>query len=203
MTTPATTQPTTAPVDNTLVQTREALHAVAEHVLAAVRYRDAGRIGLTVTPGGFSTPLSGTGGRAVGIDGVALRAADINYGASPGDEYVTMPYLYVALPLRRAPLSSPAVSRRILERRLRRLSDLEFRQLGRGRRRVLPDRPAEGARRMTGPCMHGHRRARDRHVEPTSRCAWARLPRCGYSTDRAVDAWRGRHRSRPGPAGRQ
>jgi hypothetical protein len=98
MTTPATTQPTTAPVDNTLVQTREALHAVAEHVLAAVRYRDAGRIGLTVTPGGFSTPLSGTGGRAVGIDGVALRAADINYGASPGDEYVTMPYLYVGPP---------------------------------------------------------------------------------------------------------
>jgi len=29
---------------------------------------------------------------------VAIRAADINYGASPGDEYVAEPYLYVGPP---------------------------------------------------------------------------------------------------------
>jgi len=36
--------------------TRAALHAVAEHVLAAARYRAVGRIGLAVAPGGFGTP---------------------------------------------------------------------------------------------------------------------------------------------------
>ncbi len=30
---------------------------------------------------------------------VALRAADINYGASPGDDYVSDPYLYIGPPL--------------------------------------------------------------------------------------------------------
>lgn len=36
--------------------TREALHTVAEHVLAAALHRATGRIGLRVTPGGFGTP---------------------------------------------------------------------------------------------------------------------------------------------------
>ena len=36
--------------------TRAALHAVAEHVLAAARYRAVGKIGLGATPGGFGTP---------------------------------------------------------------------------------------------------------------------------------------------------
>ena len=36
--------------------TRISLHAVAEHVLAAARYRAVGRIGLRATPGGFGTP---------------------------------------------------------------------------------------------------------------------------------------------------
>jgi hypothetical protein len=186
-------------VDDTFVRTRAALHAVAEHVLAAARHRATGRIGLTVTPGGFGTPPFGAGGRIVAVDGtdlvvssgdadgapgavatraplctlaaaaalaglpapggpadvyhlntpcapdapldvdadaarriadwyalgdaalrqwqaeipadepsgitlwpehadVALRAADINYGASPGDEYVAQPYLYVGPP---------------------------------------------------------------------------------------------------------
>jgi hypothetical protein len=184
---------TPAIVDDTFVQTRTALHAVAEHVLAAARHRATGRIGLTITPGGFATPPFGDDCRTVAVDGtdlvvavadrvvareplrtlaatatlaglpapggpsgvyhltthldpdaplaldpdaarsianwyalgnaalrqwradipdddpsdltlwpehadVAIRAADINYGASPGDDYVTEPYLYVGPP---------------------------------------------------------------------------------------------------------
>ncbi|ADP84591.1 hypothetical protein [Pseudofrankia inefficax] len=184
-------------VDDTFVRTRAALHAVAEHVLAAARYRAIGRIGLVVTPGGFGTPPFGAEERVVAVDGtdlvvrsggtdgasavrraplrtlaaaaaltglpapggpadvyhlntpcdpdaaldvdpdaarriadwyalgdaalrqwcaeipadepsgvtlwpehadVAIRAADINYGASPGDDYVSEPYLYVGPP---------------------------------------------------------------------------------------------------------
>jgi hypothetical protein len=36
--------------------TRESLHAVAEHVLAAALHQATGRIGLRATPGGFGTP---------------------------------------------------------------------------------------------------------------------------------------------------
>lgn len=39
-----------------LVETRDALHAVAEQVLAPVRYARTHRIGLRVTPKGFGTP---------------------------------------------------------------------------------------------------------------------------------------------------
>jgi hypothetical protein len=186
-------------VDDAFVRTRVALHAVAEHVLAAARHRATGRIGLTVTPGGFGTPPFGDESRAVVVDGtdlvvsagdrdgtsgsavtraplrtlaaaatlaglpapggpagvyhlntpcdpdapltidadaarriadwyalgdaalrqwraeipgdepsgitlwpehadVAIRAADINYGASPGDEYAAEPYLYIGPP---------------------------------------------------------------------------------------------------------
>ena len=48
------------------------LHAVAEHVLAAVLYEATGRIGLRVRGDGFSTPPFGDDGRAVGVDGVEL-----------------------------------------------------------------------------------------------------------------------------------
>ncbi|MBI2169062.1 MAG: hypothetical protein HYU28_06120 [Actinobacteria bacterium] len=41
------------------VPTREALHAVATHVVAPARYRTTGRIGMRWTPGGFGTPLFG------------------------------------------------------------------------------------------------------------------------------------------------
>ncbi|HEY8216055.1 MAG TPA: hypothetical protein VIH82_02905 [Acidimicrobiia bacterium] len=37
-------------------RTREAWHAVAEHVLAAARYAAEGRIGLAAAPGGFGIP---------------------------------------------------------------------------------------------------------------------------------------------------
>jgi hypothetical protein len=38
------------------VDTRNALHAMAEHVLAPARYAATGHIGLQATPGGFGTP---------------------------------------------------------------------------------------------------------------------------------------------------
>ncbi len=44
---------------STFGRTRVALHAVAEHVLAAARYRAEGRIGLRPTAGGFGTPAFG------------------------------------------------------------------------------------------------------------------------------------------------
>jgi hypothetical protein len=58
--------------DSTLVRTRESLHAVAEHVLAAARYRAIGRIGLVVSTGGFATPPFGPSGTVVAVDGVDL-----------------------------------------------------------------------------------------------------------------------------------
>jgi hypothetical protein len=39
-----------------LVETRESLHALAEHVLAPARYAVTGRIGLRAMAGGFGTP---------------------------------------------------------------------------------------------------------------------------------------------------
>lgn len=80
-------------------RTRESWHAVAEHVLAAARYRAERRIGLVVTPGGFGTPVlaSGrsarvSGGDLVVIDGSAetttplttLAAAAAAIGVDPG-----------------------------------------------------------------------------------------------------------------------
>lgn len=185
-----------SPPPDAFAATRDALHAVAEHVLAAASYRATGRIGLAVAPGGFTTPSFGDTPTAIALDGadlvvrsgadgqarvvrgplttlrdaaalagispggpcqvyplatlgdpdaplavdpdaarripawyalgdaalrlwrheiaadnpsdvtlwpehldVALRAADVNYGASPGDEHVAQPYLYVGPPL--------------------------------------------------------------------------------------------------------
>jgi hypothetical protein len=54
--------------------TRRALHAVAEHVLAAALHDATGRIGLRATPGGFGTPpfpASGTE-RQVRVDGTDI-----------------------------------------------------------------------------------------------------------------------------------
>jgi len=42
---------------DTFVSTRDALHRVAEHVLAKARYVDDREIRLTAFPGGFATPL--------------------------------------------------------------------------------------------------------------------------------------------------
>jgi hypothetical protein len=43
----------------TYIRTRESLHALAEHVLAAALYRAVGRIGLRATDDGFGTPRFG------------------------------------------------------------------------------------------------------------------------------------------------
>jgi len=126
-----------------LSATRDGLHRVAEHVLAAARYAATGQIGLVASPGGFRTPPFGTDGRFLAVDGaelvaggaagsrraalttvraaaefagvtpgapagctsprrrpehfdVGITAAAINYGASPGDDHVADPYLYVS-----------------------------------------------------------------------------------------------------------
>ncbi|MCU1354021.1 MAG: hypothetical protein JWM05_3230 [Acidimicrobiales bacterium] len=62
------------PADDPLVTTREALHAVAEHVLAPDLHRWNGRIGLRATPGGFGTPTVDTpdGPRRSRVDGTDL-----------------------------------------------------------------------------------------------------------------------------------
>ena len=52
-----------------LAVTRAGLHRVAEHVLAAARYAETGRIGLMPSPGGFRTPPFGTEGKFLAVDG--------------------------------------------------------------------------------------------------------------------------------------
>src|SRR5690348_9718927 len=59
------------PLPDTFASARDALHALAEHVLAPVRYRADGRIGLVVATGGFGTPVLGDGER-VRVDGTEL-----------------------------------------------------------------------------------------------------------------------------------
>jgi hypothetical protein len=60
-----------APLSAAYAETRAALHALAEQVLAAARYRATGHISLAATPGGFGTPAFGDG-ESVRVDGVEL-----------------------------------------------------------------------------------------------------------------------------------
>ena len=53
-------------------ETRESLHALAEHVLSAARYHATGHIGLQVVEGGFATPPFGDDRRTIGVDGAEL-----------------------------------------------------------------------------------------------------------------------------------
>ena len=53
-------------------ETRTSLHALAEHVLCAARYRAMGRIGLQVVEGGFATPPFGDDQRTIGVEGTEL-----------------------------------------------------------------------------------------------------------------------------------
>ena len=59
------------PLPVTFAPTRDALHALAEQVLAPARYHAEGRIGLINTPGGFGTPVYGAGERAR-VEGIEL-----------------------------------------------------------------------------------------------------------------------------------
>jgi hypothetical protein len=59
------------PLPASYTSTREAMHALAEHVLASARYRVDGHIGLMPTSHGFGTPLFGDGER-VRVDGIEL-----------------------------------------------------------------------------------------------------------------------------------
>jgi hypothetical protein len=59
------------PLPEAFEPARDALHALAEHVLAPFRYRADGHIGLVPTTGGFGTP-SLAGGERVRIEGAEL-----------------------------------------------------------------------------------------------------------------------------------
>jgi hypothetical protein len=56
-------------------ETRQALHALAEHVLAPSLYRETGKIGLRATPGGFGTPIF-DGDRQLRVEGGVLVDGD-------------------------------------------------------------------------------------------------------------------------------
>jgi len=66
--------PLWSPVPRRLAETRDALHTVAEHILAAARYRAVGRIGLQPTRGGITTPI--TDGRWLEVIGTDLVVRD-------------------------------------------------------------------------------------------------------------------------------
>jgi hypothetical protein len=69
----AMTGSTGCPPDR-LAATRDGLHRVAEHVLAAARHAASGEIGLVPSPGGFRTPPFGPDGRFLAVDGTELVA---------------------------------------------------------------------------------------------------------------------------------
>jgi hypothetical protein len=87
-----------SPLPPRYTDTRVALHTVAEHVLAAARYRAVGRIGLLPVHGGFGTPtfdgrrLEVLGVDLVTFDGIeetrepitTLRSAGTFAGIEPG-----------------------------------------------------------------------------------------------------------------------
>ncbi|ONH33229.1 hypothetical protein [Pseudofrankia asymbiotica] len=94
-------------VDDSFVRTRAALHAVAEHVLAAARYRATGRIGLTVAPGGFGTPPFGDEGRTIAVDGTDLVVSVGLGDGTPGAEVTRAPLRTLAAAAALAGLPAP------------------------------------------------------------------------------------------------
>lgn len=59
-----------------LATTRDALHAVCEHVLAPALHAETRRIGLRVTPDGFATPAFGPDDRVITLSAHQLSVAD-------------------------------------------------------------------------------------------------------------------------------
>jgi hypothetical protein len=59
-----------------LAATRDSLHAVCEHVLAAALYAETGRIGLRVGADGFTTPEFGPDGRIITLGADHLTVTD-------------------------------------------------------------------------------------------------------------------------------
>jgi hypothetical protein len=59
-----------------LAATRDALHAVCEHVLAAALYAETRHIGLRVTPDGFATPAFGPDDRVITLGADHLSVTD-------------------------------------------------------------------------------------------------------------------------------
>lgn len=85
-----------SPVPDSLPATRDALHRLAEHVLAPARYAATGHIGLVPAPGGFATPPYGPTpfgaeptvlamdlDELVGISGVAHQNGTVRFGTDP------------------------------------------------------------------------------------------------------------------------
>jgi hypothetical protein len=64
-------------MDELFLTTRESLHRVGEHVLAAARYAAIRRIGLQVVDGGFSTGPFGGEGTVVSVHGDRLVVEDV------------------------------------------------------------------------------------------------------------------------------
>jgi hypothetical protein len=83
--------------------TREAMHAVAEHVIAAARYRVTGRIGLLVTPLGFGTPLFGEG------EQVRVQATELAYRFNDVRRRAPITTLRAAADFVGVPLGAPPV----------------------------------------------------------------------------------------------
>ncbi|MCK9893468.1 hypothetical protein [Frankia sp. AgB32] len=94
-------------IDATFVQTRAALHAVAEHVLAAARYQSTGRIGLIVTPGGFATPAFGDDARTVAVEGTDLVVRVGTDGSASGEAVTRAPLRTLRAAATLAGLSAP------------------------------------------------------------------------------------------------
>ena len=59
-----------------LAATRDALHAVCEHVLAAALYSETRRVGLRVTAAGFATPRFGPDDRVITLGADLLSVTD-------------------------------------------------------------------------------------------------------------------------------
>ena len=63
-------------VNDAFRQTRTALHMLAEHILAAARYAEEGRIGLVMANAGITTPVFGRRRRVLAIRGGPLVRSD-------------------------------------------------------------------------------------------------------------------------------